>query len=194
MYRSLVVQAAERVFSQRGYAGARMQDVADEAGLAIATVYATIEGKEELYAAIHELRGRALLERAAQAATARTSAFDALLQGVETYAAFLAEHPDYLRIHLNEAQPWALDPKFLCAEQKRQWRQGLELTTSVFRAAMSEGSVESGDPELLARLMIAAHQVFLVHWVERGMEEPVPDLVRRMQDHVRRGFGAKTNA
>lgn len=64
MYRELVIDAAERVFASRGYAGTRMQDVADEAGLAIATVYATIAGKEELYAAIHERNGRVLLARA----------------------------------------------------------------------------------------------------------------------------------
>ncbi|NUP11333.1 MAG: TetR/AcrR family transcriptional regulator [Polyangiaceae bacterium] len=192
MYRTLIVEAAERVFARRGYAGTKMQDVADEAGLAIATVYATIAGKEELYAAIHELRGRALLERAADAARNATSAFDALLIGVEAYARFLAEHPDYLRVHLNEAQPWALDPRFLCAEQKRQWRSGLELTVGVFRAAMAEGSVSEGDPELLARLMIAAHQVFLVHWVEHGMRDPIEALVEKMQNHVRRAFARQS--
>ncbi|MBK6517907.1 MAG: TetR/AcrR family transcriptional regulator [Polyangiaceae bacterium] len=188
MYRELVIDAAERVFASRGYAGTRMQDVADEAGLAIATVYATIAGKEELYAAIHERNGRVLLARAAEAAQGAGSAFEALLGGVETYVRFLAEHPDYLRIHLNEAQPWALDPKFLCAEQRRQWGEGLELTASVFRAAVSEGTVIDGDPELMARLMIAAHQVYLVQWIEGGRREEVTVLVARMNDHVRRAF------
>lgn len=192
-YRTLVLDAAERVFAKRGYAGTRMQDVADESGLAIATVYATIAGKEELYSAIHERRGRVLLERAATAAREATSAFDALEKGVETYVAFLAEHPDYLRIHLNEAQPWALDPRFVCAEQQRQWRMGVELSSGVFRAAMEEGSVRRGDPELMARLMIAAHQVFLVRWIEQGTTEPVHELVARMRDHVRSAFAIDTS-
>lgn len=187
-YRELIIDAAERVFASRGYAGSKMQDIADEAGLAIATVYATLAGKEEVYAAIHERNGRVLLERAAEAARGAGSAFQALLGGVETYVRFLAEHPDYLRIHLNEAQPWALDPRFLCAEQRRQWAEGLELTSAVFRAAIAEGAVMDGDPELMARLMIAAHQVFLVQWIERGRREPVAELVARMQDHVRRAF------
>ncbi len=162
--------------------------VAAESGLALATVYSTIAGKEELYAAIHEARGRALLERARTASSAATSAFTAILIGVETYVGFLAEHRDYLRIHLNEAQPWALDPKFICNEQKRQWKQGLELSTAVFAGAIAEGSVIAADPALHARLMIAAHQVFLVAWVEAGMKEPVASLVARMQDHTRRTF------
>lgn len=191
LYKQLILGAAERVFAKRGYGGTKMSDVASEAGLALATVYATIPGKEELYAAIHEARGRALLERARSASGAAKSALDAILKGVETYVGFLAEHRDYLRVHLNEAQPWALDPKFICTEQKRQWKQGLELSTAVFAAAIAEGSVIDGDPQLHARLMIAAHQVFLVAWVEAGMKEPVASLVTRMQDHVRRTFAAR---
>jgi AcrR family transcriptional regulator len=190
LYRTLILDAAERVFAKRGYAGTKMSDVAAESGLALATVYGAIAGKEELYAAIHEARGRALLERARSASGAATSAFAAILIGVETYVGFLAEHRDYLRIHLNEAQPWALDPKFICNEQKRQWKQGLELSTAVFGAAITEGTVIGGDPALHARLMIAAHQVFLVAWVEAGMKEPVASLVARMQDHLRRTFAA----
>jgi len=191
LYRSMIVDAAERVFAKRGYAGAKMSDVAAESGLAIATLYATIAGKEELYAAIHETRGRALLERARGASADARSALEAILAGVETYVGFLTEHRDYLRMHLNEAQPWALDPKFICTEQKRQWKQGLQLSTAVFDAAIAEGSVISGDPTLHARLMIAAQQVFLVAWVEAGMKEPVASLVARMQDHVRRTFSVR---
>ncbi|MFO0554801.1 MAG: helix-turn-helix domain-containing protein [Polyangiaceae bacterium] len=192
-YYSLLLEVAERVFADRGYVGTRMQDIATEAGLALATVYSAVAGKEELYAAIHETRGRALLERAASAASesARAGAFEALIAGIETYVDYLTEHPNYLRLHLNEGQPWALDPKFICDEQRRQWREGLGLVTNVFRASIAEGSVIEMDPEVMARLTIAAHQVMLVHWVENHMREPSRDLVTRMKDHVRRSFGAR---
>ncbi|MBL9026347.1 MAG: TetR/AcrR family transcriptional regulator [Myxococcales bacterium] len=188
LHRALVLEAAERVFAREGYDGTRMQDVANEAGLALATVYGTIPSKEEIFSAIHERRGRALLAKAAEAANGATSTMEALVRGVDAYVAFLAEHPDYLRIHLKESQPWALDPRFTCAEQRRQWREGLELTVMVFRAGIHDGSVREGDPELFARLMIASHQVFLAHWVEGGMKEPQPALLARMREFVTRSF------
>lgn len=190
-YRAAIVAAAERVFAKHGYAGAKMQDVANEAGIAIATVYATIPGKEELYAAVHEARGRELLARAAAAASGAGGAWPALMAGVEAYASYLTEHRDYLRIQLGEAQPWALDPKFVTAVQRRLWKQGLELSAGVFRAAIAEGAVVDDDPELMVRLMIAAHQVYLVEWVEKGAKEPPRELARRMQDHVRRAFATQ---
>jgi AcrR family transcriptional regulator len=190
-HRRHVLDAAERVFAARGYEGARMQDVAAEAGLALATVYGVIDGKEELWAQIHDERGRALLDLATAATAGAGSALEALLRGVRAYVEFLVEHPDYLRLQLQESQPWAVRPRFTSAAQTRQWREGLALTVEVFRAAIAEGTVVDEDPALLARLMIAAHQVFLGEWVDSGMKEPREALIARMQRHVRRAFRRK---
>jgi AcrR family transcriptional regulator len=203
--RQHLLDAAERVFAARGYERTRMQDVAAGAGLALATVYALVGGKEELYAEVHRVRGRALLDCAQRAALqglrpprpgagaqGSGSAFEGLLTGVRAYAEYLLAHPDYLRLHLQESQPWALKPRFTSDEQGRLWREGLELTVEVFRAAIAEGSVIDEKPMLLARLMIAAHQVFLGEWVEEGMVEPPESLIARMQAHLRRTFTASS--
>lgn len=190
VHRQHLLDAAERVFAERGYDRTRMQDVAAEAGLALATVYDLIRRKEDLYAEIHRVRGDALLQRAAQTAAGAKDAMDALLVGVRAYAEFLLEHPHYLRIQLQESQPWAVAPRFTTTEQDQKWRQGLELATRVFEAAIVEGRIRREDPALLARLMIAAHQVYLGDWMEQGMKEPATELVARMQEHVRRAFGA----
>lgn len=185
-----LVRGAERVFAERGYDAARMQDVARESGLALATVYDLVASKEDLYAEIYRSRGSALLGKAAGALGQARTALDLLLLGIAAYVGFLCEHPDYLRIQLGERQPWALLPRFHAEEQQRLWQQGLDLTISSFRAAIAEGSIIPEDPEVLARLMIAAHQVYLGRWVEQGMSEPVCDLIARMQRHVLRAFGS----
>lgn len=187
-YREIVLEAAERVFAEHGYEGAKMQDIAAEAGLALATVYGAVGGKEDLYGAIHAERGQALLAEAAERSARARSPREALGLGVEAYVAFLARHPAYLRIHLKESQPWALSPRFRTEIQRRQWRQGLELTVAVFRAGIADGTFVADDPERMARLMIATHQVFLVDWVESDMEEPTAALVARMVAHLERAF------
>jgi AcrR family transcriptional regulator len=188
VHRQHLVEAAERAFAARGYEGTRMQDVAAEAGLALATVYGLVESKEELYAEVHRVRGRGLLAAAAEATQGAGSAWAALIAGVRGYAEYLLARPDYLRLHLHESQPWALKPRFTSAEQTRLWREGLELLVEMFRAAIAEGAVVDEDPRLLARLMIAAHQVFLGDWVDEGMREPREQVVARMQAHTERQF------
>ena len=190
VHRQHLVEAAERVFAERGYERTRMQDVAAGAGLALATVYGIVGGKEELYSEVHRARGRALLERAMVATVGAGSAFEAILAGVRGYAEYLLANPDYLRLHLQESQPWALAPRFTSAEQGRLWKEGLELTIGMFQAAIAEGSVVGENPTLLARLMIAAHQVFLGEWVAEDMKEPPAAVITRMQAHLERAFGS----
>jgi AcrR family transcriptional regulator len=50
-----MIYAAQRVFITRGYAGARMIDIAAEAGVAVQTVYFTFHTKAELLQACYEL-------------------------------------------------------------------------------------------------------------------------------------------
>jgi AcrR family transcriptional regulator len=187
--RAHVVDAAERVFASRGYERSRMQEIAAAAGLALATVYACFPGgKDAIYAEVHRVRGRALLGAAIEASQGARSAWDALLAGVRAYAEHLTAHPAFLKLHLLESQPWALRPHFTTKVQDGLWREGLELTVEVFRAAIAQRSVLDGDPSLHARLMIAAHQVFLGDWVDDGMREPAEALVQRMQAYVERAF------
>ena len=50
-----MIHAAQRVFIASGYAGARMIDIATEAGVAVQTVYFTFHTKAELLQACYEL-------------------------------------------------------------------------------------------------------------------------------------------
>jgi AcrR family transcriptional regulator len=52
--RERVIRAADRVFGERGYTGARMADIAKEAGVAVQTVYFVFHTKSELLAACFE--------------------------------------------------------------------------------------------------------------------------------------------
>lgn len=53
--RRRIIHAARKVFTGHGYAGARMIDIAAEAGVAVQTVYFTFHTKAELLQACYEL-------------------------------------------------------------------------------------------------------------------------------------------
>jgi AcrR family transcriptional regulator len=186
-----ILEIAEGVFAERGYEGTRMVDVAEQCGIALATLYKLARSKEELYAAVHRERGGAMLESAMEATAGAGSAWQALQRGVRAYVEYLVQHPDYLVLHLQESQPWALQPRFISTPQTKLWQSGLQLTVNMFRAAIDEGAAIDEKPEVLARLMIAAHQVYLGEWVESGMKEAPAALIERMQAHLERAFGRK---
>jgi AcrR family transcriptional regulator len=50
-----MLRAAQQAFIERGYAGARMTDIAEDAGVAVQTLYFTFHTKPELLQACYEL-------------------------------------------------------------------------------------------------------------------------------------------
>jgi AcrR family transcriptional regulator len=87
--REAVLQAARRVFIQRGYAGASLEAIADEAGFSKGVVYSQFGSKPDLFFALLERR---IDERAAQnerivAQSAGVDALGELTQAANRYAA-----------------------------------------------------------------------------------------------------------
>lgn len=186
MYRTLILEAAEKIFAESGFDAAKMQDVASAAGISLGTLYGIFEGKLELFTAIHEERGRELLERASSVTIPLDDPLEAMLMGVRTYIEFLVARPNYLRIHLFEGDAWAFGGRLRTEEQRRQFALGLQLIADLYRRGMEAGLFFEEDPELMARLMIAQHQVLLADFVERGDDAKLEALIQRAQTHLTR--------
>lgn len=60
--RALIEQAATRVFAKRGYGAATMQEIAGAAGVVASVLYDHYPSKRELYIALLEQHGKALIE------------------------------------------------------------------------------------------------------------------------------------
>ena len=73
--RERIVAAALRVFGERGFHGATMQDVVRESGLSVGAIYTYFKGKDDLFLATCDLAsGRGLGELAARLGSGRTVA------------------------------------------------------------------------------------------------------------------------
>lgn len=187
MYRALVIEAAEHLFATRGYERTKIQEIATASGLSLGTVYSVFDGKAAIHEAIHDERLGELFLLAGNAMASDDRAADRLLQGNRVFIRWLTEHPDFLRIHLNNSA-WASNPQEASEGQVRAWRRGIELIASVIREAMREGDANEGDPVLAARLMVAMQQVFMSAWVESGMKEDAGDLADRIEEQLQRGL------
>jgi AcrR family transcriptional regulator len=73
--RERIVAAALRVFGERGFHGATMQDVVRESGLSVGAIYTYFKGKDDLFLATCDIAsGRGLGELATRLASGRTVA------------------------------------------------------------------------------------------------------------------------
>ncbi|HKA90042.1 MAG TPA: helix-turn-helix domain-containing protein [Haliangiales bacterium] len=91
--RDLVIAAARRVFLARGYAGATLEAIADEAGFSKGVVYSQFESKGDLFMTLLERRiaDRAAENERAVGSLAAGDAVRALLRAAERDAQAAAE-------------------------------------------------------------------------------------------------------
>ena len=54
--REEILDAAQRVFAQRGFHGASVEAVSEEAGFSTGAIYSNFKGKEELFLTLYEER------------------------------------------------------------------------------------------------------------------------------------------
>jgi TetR/AcrR family transcriptional regulator len=101
--RQAILRAAEQVFAERGYAGARMDDVAAEVGIKRASMVYYFRDKRSLYLALLEdLYGDLLRRYRAVLATPGT-ARERVIACVDVWARHVADHPGSVRILMWES-------------------------------------------------------------------------------------------
>jgi AcrR family transcriptional regulator len=189
MYQGLVLDAAETVFAEHGYEAAKVQSIAAAAGVSLATLYAAFPTKLDVYRAVHARRLGALLAAIDQHATGAAGPLDLMFLGIDAYVEFHMRHPDYLRMHLQEGHAWATPGTLRSPEQLGAWTAGMQQVAHAFEAGMRAGLfLDDESPTLMARTMMAMHQVRLAEWVATGMKESVAEVTEKMHRQFLRTF------
>ena len=97
------MRAAEQVFAERGYAGARMDDVAAEVGIKRASMVYYFRDKRSLYVALLEDVFGELLQRYRALLATPGSARDHMLGCLDVWARHVADRPGSVRILMWES-------------------------------------------------------------------------------------------
>src|SRR5262245_25990462 len=127
-----IIEAAARVFAERGFHGATTQDIADVLGIRQASLYYYLPSKEGALELVCLQGGTGFLETAKAIASSPGSVADKLAQLIKAHLAPLDGRGDFVRVFLNERQ-------HLPAESRRRigkLARGLE---RVFEEVLREG-------------------------------------------------------
>ena len=133
-----IIEAAARVFAERGFHGATTQDIADVLGIKQASLYYYFSSKEAALELVC-VKGVEGFFDAAKAIVARPeSATIRLTLLIKSHLSPLVDRPDFVRVFLNERQ-------HLPRESRRRigrWSRGLER----FRGGHQGGHRQTGIP------------------------------------------------
>jgi TetR/AcrR family transcriptional regulator, cholesterol catabolism regulator len=143
-----IIEAAARVFAERGFHGATTQDIADVLGIRQASLYYYFASKEEALELVCLQGVAGYFEVAKAIAAGPGTAADKLSRLIKAHLSPLTDRSDFVRVFLHERQ-------HLPAESRRRigrWSRGLE---RVFEDILKDG-MRRGEfrPDLDSRLVV----------------------------------------
>jgi TetR/AcrR family transcriptional regulator, cholesterol catabolism regulator len=127
-----IIEAAARVFAERGFHGATTQDIADVLGIRQASLYYYFPSKEGALELVCLQGVGGFFEVAKAIASGPGTATDKLTRLIKSHLSPLTDRSDFVRVFLNERQ-------HLPPESRRRigkWSRGLE---QVFESVLKEG-------------------------------------------------------
>lgn len=172
-----VIDAAGRLFSERGYHGTSMRDLGNELGLLGSSLYSHVTSKEDLLVEVVERGARLFDESAQRAVTADRS-------GAERLRALVAGHVDVVVDHLEEVRTYLNEARFLEADQRRRIVGARDRYEAHFREAIALGITDGSLPwttePKLGGIMVLSILNALERWYDPDGEFDRAELVARI--------------
>jgi TetR/AcrR family transcriptional regulator len=148
-----ILTEARREFAQRGFAAARLQDIAARAGLSHPTLLYHFGSKEGLYAAVIEQAVSDWAETTSAAITTGLGGFDQVAALIDAGFEFFASHRDFVVIVRREAIEGGGRLEQAMADHMRPF---LDAAVDFLRREMAAGRLREHDPVELMQLCYSA--------------------------------------
>jgi TetR/AcrR family transcriptional regulator, cholesterol catabolism regulator len=164
-----VIETAVRIFWEKGYAGASVQDVADALGMLKGSLYYYIDSKESLLLKIFEDSHNEITELTQAASSSDGRAVDRL-------ATYLHEYAIWTLTHLERAGLFAREWRYAAEPVRSSLAERVRFYDRVLRGLITEGQEQGDIPAEVdprrASVFIWAAFTSLPDWYRPGRVKP----------------------
>lgn len=180
-----MVQAAARLFSERGYHGTSIQHLADALGLQKGSLYSHIGSKEELLFDVVNDGADRFLERGESASSASAPASVRLRRLLVGHVETAIEHLDAATVFLNEWRYLSEERRDLVREKRDRYEQ---LVRNIIEEGIATGEFrDDANVRFAARLVLSAGN-WTYAWFKPGGELGPTEIGERFADLLIRGL------
>lgn len=184
--RSDVIDAAGRLFAERGYHGTSMRDLGKELGLLGSSLYSHVDSKQDLLVEVVEEGARLFEASAEQAKATPGTARDRL-------AALVAGHVGVVLDNVNVARTFLNEARMLDTEHRERIVQARDHYEGVFRSVLADGvgdgSFRSDIDPKTASIYILSVLNALERWYDPAGPLDRDELIEELQRFVVDGVG-----
>lgn len=189
-----IIDAAIDVFAEKGFASAKLEDVARRAGIAKGTLYLYFDTKEEMFRAVVQQALAARLQKTEQAALPFDGSLAEFVPMLLTRAAGRlgdSRIPAIARMVMAESRTF---PDLAVVWHDQLVARMLSLITGLIAKGQARGEVRQGDPKLYAFSILGPiATAVLFHEVFGSTHPTAPNLEKLAAQHAESGFARPTD-
>ncbi|MGH0035186.1 MAG: TetR/AcrR family transcriptional regulator [Myxococcota bacterium] len=188
--RQAILEAAERVFAERGFGGATMAEIASKAGYSAGNLYNVFENKEALFAEVLTTRAALLLE-AVRASLRKGGSLEEIIdRHIDVVVRFVEEYRGFFVIltqtHLDF--DWH-EPAVSGDDVRDRFDRELE---AVFEAAVERGEIPPASARSYVCLVQGTTNSHLARWARKGESaEALLGPTEELRAMIKRGLGLR---
>lgn len=175
-----MLAAAVKLFSEKGYHNASMQEIAEEAEFAVGTLYKFFKNKEDMYRALMVEQAGRFTEALNAALDTSENEIEQLRNYVQALGEVFMDNVAYIRLYFAETQGASFNIKAgLDSELREQCHKILQRLSAVFAKGMENGRFQRiADPYHMAIALDSLCNAFLINWLEeRDVYPDSPDVI-----------------
>ncbi len=178
--RQRIVEAAERVFGQKGYFPASVSDITREAGVAQGTFYLYFKSKRDVFVEVLEGLAQLIRKVTREALPGSDGRVDEERRGFAAFFDLVNQHPHLYRV-VRQAE-------FVEDSLHMYYSRIVPGYVTRLQAAMDRGEVRRLDPEALAYCLLGIGDLVGMRW-PYWTGKPIPsDVFETVMDFVRHGI------
>ena len=158
-----IVRSALEVVGSKGVRALTIAAIAESAGMSEANIYRHFSGKDEIYSALAEFIGNAVMGKAATVAAGSRKPLEKLETIFFSHISIIAEHPGIPRFVFSE--DIHLGQRSLADTLTLRIGNYIETITGVIAAAIAEGELKPGlSPRETALTLLGMIQFTALRW------------------------------
>lgn len=188
--RQALLETAERVFAERGFAGATMAEIAARAGYSAGNLYNVFASKEALFQEVCRDASEQLHREQRRLLHEPAPFGERLTLTAEHLVDFCIAHRSFFVIYVRTTGGAGWNIESYGDEALRMERETDEESVRSFARAMEMGEILAGDPEVCQMLVNGAFHRLIVSWIQNeGSADDLRKQARAMLVFLRRALG-----
>src|SRR6266566_757672 len=184
--RARILDAAIKVFAERGFHSATVAEIARAAGVADGTIYLYFKGKDDLLLRLFDEKMTGLVAEMKAAVAQERSAAEKLKRFIQLHLALVERNPELASVLIVELRQSA---QFLKAADRQKLAAYVDLIAEVVRSGQESGELDGNiSPATVKRALFGALDELALGWLLGGRRAGLKKTAGEVAEWMVRGL------